>query len=410
MGSGNNALYWLVVLAGCGMSGTALGLGVNVAGLFFGPMAGEFGAGQGLVAATLTMYSLAQAFSGMVAASLVERFGFKKVAILGTLFEAVPAALIGMSPNVYLVLALNTVRGAASGVIGMVLITLMVNFWFSKNNGLMTSICMGFSGIAGALLAPVFSTLIATIGWRASYLVVAALTVAFNLPAMLAPISLHPEDRGMTPYGGVPRPKAAAGAKDGAPAIAKAPIALVIMLMVYGVCAAAATALPQHFPGIAASYGLAATGTLMVSTGMVANSAGKVLIGVLVDHLGPKVSISLIAILVALGAALMVFVPQPMVLIVAAGLFGLCYSLSTVGAAMLTRDVFGPELYSGVYPKVVLAVSLSNAAFTTIVGALYDLSGGYAAIVLMLGAMEIVAICLTLLAYRVGTTRRKAKA
>ena len=87
-----------------------------------------------------------------------------------------------MSPNVPVLMILNGIRGFASGLIGTVTVTVMINYWFNKNNGLMTSIAMGFSGLAAALLSPFLTGIITSSGWRTGYMTVAALTVLFNLP------------------------------------------------------------------------------------------------------------------------------------------------------------------------------------------------------------------------------------
>ena len=62
MKENKSLLYWMVVIAGCGLISTSIGLGVNVSGLFFGPIASDFGVGRGSVSATLTVYNLVQAF------------------------------------------------------------------------------------------------------------------------------------------------------------------------------------------------------------------------------------------------------------------------------------------------------------------------------------------------------------
>ena len=180
MKENKNYIYWLVVIAGCGMIGTCLGLGVNVAGLFFSPIAKDFNVGRGSVSATLMVYNLIQAFTGLAAPASLRRFGLKKMVIYGTVIQAVTTFLLSVSPNVLVLMILNGIRGFASGLIGTVTVTVMINYWFNKNNGLMTSIAMGFSGLAAALLSPILSGIIANAGWRTGYMVLALLSVLFK--------------------------------------------------------------------------------------------------------------------------------------------------------------------------------------------------------------------------------------
>ncbi len=395
----SNSYYWFVMIAGCGMIASAIGLGGNVAGLFFGPVANELGVGRGSVAATLTVHNLVAAFVGSVSARYVLRYGIKRMAVIGTVVQAVATFLLSICRSVLPMLILNAMRGFMSGMIGMVTVSIMVNYWFNKNNALMVSIAMGFSGLAGALLSPVFSSLIAAYGWRISYMILAALYIVFNLPALVLPIALKPEMKGMEPLGGKPEPPARRRASRNAKAETFS-YGLFLVLAVYGVCVSSTTALPQHFAGIAESYNLIATGALMVSACMIANTAGKLMLGVLMDKIGGKIAVSLVALTVAAASFLLVTSRVSFILIAAAFMYGLCYSMGTVAISMLTRTLFGPEKYSMIYPKIALVSTLGNALFTTLEGVLYDLSGSYAIVITFTGIMVVIAMFMVLTAYR----------
>ena len=223
-----------------------------------------------------------------------------------------------------------------------------------------------------------------------------AINVLFNLPALLFPIALKPDYKMMEPYGGRKDTIASHSSDQGALAIS---VSMLVILMVYTGCSAAAAALPQHFSGIAESYDMMSTGALMVSACMISNTAGKILLGTLIDRIGTKLSVSLYAALIVCGALLIVFSRNSAVLIAAAAMYGLCYSMGTVSTAMLTREMFGPAKYSRVYPKLAMTTTISNAVFTTVVGMLYDMSGTYSTVILFLAALVILAFCMLQLAY-----------
>ena len=392
----SNTMYWLVVIAGCGLIGSCLGLGVNVSGLFFNSIAEEFNVGRGSVAAGLTVYNLVHAFAGMLAAKVMMKFGFKKTAVAGTIIQVASTFLLSLSPAVWFMWVLNALRGFASGMIGTVAVTITLNYWFNKNNALVTSLAMGFSGLAGAVLSPILASIISSAGWRTGYIVLAGINLLFNLPAILFPITLKPEMKGLEPFGGQ---KDTVNGNTGEN-VGKVSVVLVIMVMLYSACAAGAAALPSHFPGIADSYGLAAFGALMVSACMVTNTGGKVLMGTLIDRIGAKLSVSIYAAIIMLSAAALAFGRSEFILVAAAGGYGLCYSMGTVGSAMLTREMFGTGLYSTVYPKVALATTVSNAIFTTVVGTMYDISGTYTGIILFMIVMIAISYLMMNLAYQ----------
>ena len=73
-------------------------------------------------------------------------------------------------------------------------------------------------------------------------------------------------------------------------------------------------------------------------------------------------------------------------MLVSAGMIGLCYSIPTVGAVMLCRELFSPEDYGRVFPKINLGTSAANALGYPVLGAIYDRTGNYdGALILVLG-------------------------
>ena len=72
---------------------------------------------------------------------------------------------------------------------------------------------------------------------------------------------------------------------------------------------------------------------------------------------------------------------------VSALVFGLVYSLGTVGVVMITKDTFGLENYSRTYPKISLAGTIANALFSSVIGFMYDMSGNYVSTLLMMIVM-----------------------
>lgn len=390
-------IYWMVVLAGCGLVGTCLGLCVNVAGLFFTPIASEFGIGRGSVSASLTVYNLVHAFTGLLAAKTVLRFGFRRTVLFGTFLQTAATFLLALCHSVLPMLLLNGVRGFGSGLIGTVMVTIMLNYWFNKDNALMTSIALGFAGLSGAVFSPVLSSLITASGWRTAYMVMAGVILLFNLPALLFPIALKPEIVGREPYGGV---RQADSDRQTVTDPQKISVSMFMVLAVFAACAAGNAALPPHFSGLAESCGLASIGALMVSVCMISNTAGKVILGAMIDRFGARISVSIYTVIIAASAVFLAFSRTAVILVGAACLYGLCYSLGTVATPILAREMFPTSQYSNAYPKLAMTTTVSNAVFTTVAGAMYDMSGSYTPICLMMCCMILTSLVMVQTAYR----------
>jgi MFS family permease len=216
---------------------------------------------------------------------------------------------------------------------------------------------------------------------------------------MVCPLTLTPQEAGMEPYGGsLERTEDTASASS----IHMIHKSAVLLLVLYTFLSAFTSALPQHFPGIADAYGLAGTGAFMISVCMIMNSAGKVLLGMTIDKLGARRSIDLFALLVFAGAFLIANVPVKGVLLGASALYGLTYSIETVGPASITREVFGSENYEKVYPKCALASTTANAAGTTLIGVMYDAGGNYESTMILILAALVLSLVSLHFIYRKG--------
>ncbi|MBQ7992767.1 MAG: MFS transporter [Solobacterium sp.] len=380
MNSKISGKYLLILIAVSGLIATSVGLVTNVAGLFFNGIAEDFGILKGTVSMTLTICNIVFALGGLAAPKLLKEEHLKPLLIIGTVLIAGCTALLALCSNIYLMYALNAVRGFAAGILGFVMVTMVINNWFHANVGLATSIAMSCSGLAGALFSPVISSVIESGGWRTGYLFTAAIMAVLNLPAILFLPSLKPETKGMVPLGYQPSEKTEKKetVKEKADSASRINMALFVMAAAYSFMGCAATALPQHFPSIAGSYELAASvGALMLSICMVANSLGKIVLGALADRFGSRMSLLFYCALTIGATVVLMLVHTTFGMYIGAALYGLVYALGTVGVVMITKDTFGLENYSRTYPTISLAGTIANALFSSVIGFMYDLSGNY---------------------------------
>lgn len=374
--------YLLVLVAMCGLIASGVGLVTNIAGLFFDPVAAEIGVSKGQVSFMLTICNICFALGGMLTPALMKARSPKPLLIGATAALAASTAALALCHSIVTMYLLCVIRGLAAGVIGMVFATTVIGNWFVEGLGLVTSIAFGCSGIAGAVFSPIMSGVIAGVGWRGGYFVTAVLTVLLNLPAVLFLPAVDPAMCGQKALGAgtqtAGRPKAKSQKKVSVgSASAAISGALFALVLAYSILCSGLTALPQHFPGIAESFGLGVTGATMLSLCMIANTGGKVLLGALVDKIGARLSILGYSAAILVGVVLMLFIHGPISMLVAAMLFGLSYALGTVGISMTARDVFGDANYTRVYPTFSLGGNFANAIFSSAIGFMYDFSGGY---------------------------------
>ena len=391
--------YLAVVACMCGLSMATVGLLTNVAGLFFTPMADDFGVMRGSASLTLTIANTCVALGGLATHRISKAVPLRVMLLVATAVMAGSTFLMSLAPNMAFEYVLSATRGLAGGVMGFVLVTMVLNKWFVAQLGLVTSIAMGFSGLAGAIFTPIIQPVIDGAGWRAGMVLVAALQAALCAPAVLLVPVVDPTEVGVRPFGLVgDRENISAHHGDDKPV--KVDQLLFAGAVCYAVLGAAATAMPQHFPGYAEEVGLAATGAAMISACMVANTVGKIVMGWMIDRIGALRSITVYTGLVSAAVVLLLVLRLPAVFIVGAFFYGLCYARATVGLTMMCREVFGNRGSGIVYPVAALGTSISNAVFSAALGYAYDLTGTYTISLVALFVLLVGSVVLTFWCYR----------
>ena len=157
--------YLVVVIAMCGLAAATVGLTTNVAGLFFTPMAEEFGVMQGTASLTLTISNICVALGGLATRRLTKLVPLRVLLTAGVAILAGSALGTAWASSISVAYILAATRGISGGIIGFVLITYVLNKWFVAQLGLATSVAMGFSGLAGALFTPLIQPVVSNMGW-----------------------------------------------------------------------------------------------------------------------------------------------------------------------------------------------------------------------------------------------------
>ena len=388
--------YWMVWLATCGMIGATLSM-KNIAGLFFAPVADDFGVGRGAVSLTLTVNNLLLAAGDYISPRLFRSGNYRRLSRACALCAVGATLLMAWTPNLPVLYALCAVRGFSSGMLGIVLGTVVINNWFVRGNSLVTGVAMAAGGIGSALLSPILSGVIETAGWRAGFRAEALAGLLLYAPLILLPISFRPEDQSLAPFGGQRAETVNAAAS---PAESRVGLYLPGALLLTAF-ANAVSVFSSHMPGVASSYALpAAAGAAMLSASMISNAGGKVLLGALAEKYGVKRPAMAYAAVIAAGLVVLLTVHAVPAAVLCGAIVGLSFSLTTVVPALVTKDVFGTTNYRRVFPLVMLTGTLANASFATLIGYSYDGMGSYRPAILTLIAFLALIILLLLLLYR----------
>lgn len=402
--------YILLALVLCGMTASSIGLCCNAVGVFYTPVSEDLGVLRGTFALHNTVGVMATAFTALFMGKILTKFNLKAIITLGVLMAAAATVLMGFSRSMALFHILAIIRGIGCCFYANLPITMIIINWFHKKHGLITSLVLGCSGIAGAVFSPMLTSCIEKFGWQTSYIIMGVLIFLLGLPGILFRFSLRPENCGCLPYGYEEKEEQAVQ-RDIHISGKKIAAGLFAAMCIFATIQPLLTGIPQHFTGYSVAVGLsAASGAAMVSAAMIGNIGTKLLVGMISDKLGAVKACVLMTLMNILALAV-IFVGgetgSMFMLLAGSVAFGSVYSVAAVGLSLLTRHFFGAENYASVFPFVTFVSNAGSAFSLAIIGYVYDFTGAYDYV--FAGAMVIHIICLALIFFMSAGSRKDRK-
>ncbi|MCD7809274.1 MAG: MFS transporter [Erysipelotrichaceae bacterium] len=372
--------YWLVLLSCCGLTASSIGIVMNTIGVFYTPVSTALNVSQGTFTLHATFCILATAFTVLIVPRIMKKIPLKLMVFIGVSLTSLATFAMGLSHHIVLFYILGIIRGIGAALYGVVPVTIVINNWIYKNNGLATSIALCFSGVAGALLSPVFSSLIESIGWEYTYFIVGIISFVLALPFLLFPFKERPEDENKLPYMMDESLVDQIQFENNDVQFNSFQLKFILFFIV-GILLNAITGMGSHFPTYALSIGFNATlGSLMLSATMVGNIGFKFVIGVLSDTFGIIKAVYIMIIINIISLLMFIFLKNEITLLIAAFLFGSIYSITAVGIAIMTRRFFGELNYSSAYANIQFGCNFGVAFAVSLIGFIYDFTDSYSLI------------------------------
>lgn len=373
--------HWLVLAVACAMSASSIGINLNVIGVFYTPVSQSLGVLRGNFAMHATIASIALAIISLYFSPLLERFGWKIVITSGIVLASISTMALPFVTQMGIFYVLGFLRGIGVGLYAMVPLSLIVTNWFEEKRGLAMSLSFGFSGIAGAIFSPIFTSLIQSIGWENSFIVMGVLMFILASPAIFLPYTLNPKESGYLPYGNKPEEgssKQRIIKKANWDNFSFTQLSF-ITFAIFTLLHTSLTGIPQHFPGYAESIQLSPeVGGVMLSAVMVGNISFKLMTGFISDFIGITKATILIIIVNFIATILLLTLSHPYLLIISAFLFGSVYTIPSVSLPLLTTELFGMERYVQLFPIISFIAGIGGALSMSVVGYVFDFTNSYA--------------------------------
>ena len=379
--------YRNIVAICCGLAGAAIGISFNTSGVFYTPVSENLGILRGAFSMHMTIFTLVMATASLSVPKIMKIIPYKVTLITSVLIVTVTTAMMGMARNIVMFYVLGAVRGLFNAMFSIAPISIIINRWFIRKNGLVMSVVFSISGLVGVFVSPVLAMIIEKWGWETGYFVKAGILFCLALPAMIYKFKVNPLEEQFKPYGeDIPEEyskknfdkekKEDAGNINVEKASYTKLTFKSILLFTSFICLL--TGFPQHFPGYSASLGYRnSMGAILLSAGMMGNIISKLLVGILSDRIGASRATAVLLISNLSGIIFLITANTFFYLAVGAFLFGSCYGIGAVALSLLTRRFFGIEKYIVLFPIITFLSNAGSALSLSIIGFIYDFSGSY---------------------------------
>ncbi|MCP3461659.1 MFS transporter [Bradyrhizobium sp. CCGUVB23] len=387
--------WFILAMALVGIAVGASSLLFYSIGVFFEPLQREFNWNRGQISGALIYLTAGLVVSGPVVGSLIDRFGARIVALISIPLLVLSMVGLGsLNDSISAFYALFFAAGCFGGGTTPVVYTRVVNANFSASRGLALGIVLAGGGISALALPPLLASQIASFGWHAGFIVLAALA------AVAWPLVYF----GFRDLEGAMQPTRTVTAGAGRWEALRSRVFWTIAIGFLAVAAAISGTVVHLVPllrdaGVPLST--AAGVASLIGVGVI---AGRVLIGWGIDRIFAPYVACTVFLVAAAGCALLNYggaQGAP----VAALLIGFAFGAEIDLIAYLTARYFGMRNCGFLYGLAYSLFSVGAAAGPAVMGRLFDLNKNYeAALWLMVACLVFGALSLGTLPRFVGTS------
>ncbi len=363
-------------------------------GIFQVPLIEEFGWSRGLLGGAFSLSMAVYALGSPFAGSLLEKRGPRALMPWGSVLLGVTfigCFFIGSIWHVYILIGLC--GGFGLSVSGFSTHSAIMPRWFVKKRGRATGIALSGIGIGILVLAPLIEWLIASVGWRATYLIYGLIVLCVVAPAGFVFLRDVPEDVGQGPDGEAPRsPEEMARTGVGHGGEGKGVLEVFaavrgdvrfwcLILMVFAIGLNNNTIMSQlQLYLVDTGYATAPAALIFGTVGFI-RTLGSVGGGWVGDLIGRGRGVALSALVVAAGLTLLILIPFLGGGIVPGYAFALVYGIGIGGMSAcysaLAGDCFGGRTYGVIIGFMEICYGLGGVVGPPFAGFMFDYTRSY---------------------------------
>jgi len=379
---------WVVVAVGALMGCMAVGAMFSLA-VFLQPMTRDTGWSRAAISSAMTLNFLSMGAAGFMWGALSDRYGPRLVVLAGAVLLGAGMVLASRATSeTEFQMIYGVLIGVSAGSFFAPMIS-AASAWFDRQQGLAVSLVSVGVGIAPMTMSPLAAWLLSVSDWRT-----AQMTIGLLVWALLIPASLLVRKAPNAAAASVATPVAGRGESQ-ASSVGQALRSPAFMLLsaTFFACCAAHSGPIFHTVSYAVGCGLPTMAAVTIySVEGMGGLAGRVVMGMAADRIGPKATLIAGLVLQALGAGSFVLAQRLPEFYTIAAIFGFAYGGTMPIYAVLIRHYFGQRIMGTVLGAAAMVSSLGMALGPAVGGWIFDTFGSYTGLYLGSLAIGLVAV------------------
>jgi OFA family oxalate/formate antiporter-like MFS transporter len=363
---------WRVVVGGVSMN---LALGSLYAwSVFVLPLEQEFGWTRAQTSWVFTIAIVTFAVTFIFAGRMQDVRGPRLCAFLGAVLVSLGFFLASFTASLMYLYLIFAVVGAGNGF-GYATPMPVASKWFPDKRGLVVGLMVGGYGAGSAIIGPVASSLIQSMGWRPTFRLLGGLFVVMGL---IGTWLLTNPPAGYRPRGWTP-PATATARRDFSTAEMLQTPQFYELWLAYCLGATAGLMTISQLVPFARSAGLGpAAATFAITVGAFGNAGGRILSGWLSDMMGRLTTLRVMVLASAVAMpALFIWRQEVLLFYIFVAAVYWCYGTQLSVFASATADLYGTRNLGLNYGVLFTAWGAAGILGPMIAARVYDASGGY---------------------------------
>jgi sugar phosphate permease len=368
----------------------------------------QFHTGRGEVSLSQSIASMAGGITGIFVGRLLHRYSPKKLMLWGAIVSGASMLLLSLATNLWFLYAFCLITGIAGSFNNAIAMFTLLSKWFSRKWGTAIGITMTGGGIGSIIIQPVVGIIAQNYGWQATYIFAGILILVVSVPLIVFVLKDSPEAMGLLPDGDklketgnfqnnkipVQTPAKPAYIDHNAQLLVylKKP-ALWLMGISFALASIGANAVTTQevsfITDMHISAAVAATARgITLGIGAISALAS----GWLADRLISRYVTILFFILSIFGMLILIQSATMSQIWLFVIVYGIGIGAGGTLLPIVTRDIFGAGDFSILFGFVIVLLSVGNSIGAPLAGFMYDATGSYHNVFVLVTVIYVVAI------------------